>query len=215
MAVYRRRATLFVEVTLLLLIPGVIYLGMEGPSLSRLLYGQKWTMVDPYLWPGTLFGAGTLLTLSATNILLGANHLRARTILYCLQVIIGIPALVLARMHHDLQWYAWAIAAAQMLMGVISFGFLSRLLTADWKRRVLLPPAISSLAGLAVLLACDRFIPATPALRVAISALLYGSTWALALKFLFPQALHDFLSRLPGGRKLLTWLRLHDRDKNI
>jgi O-antigen/teichoic acid export membrane protein len=209
LAVYRRRATLFVEVMFLLLIPGMLYVGMEGPPLSRLFYGLKWVAVDPCIWPGTLFGAGALLSLSTTNILLGANQLRARTILFSLQAVVGIPALVLAILRRDLLLYAWAMAVAQLVMGVVSFGFVTRLLTDGWVRRVLWPPAVASLAGLPVLLALNC---PTPILQVLASALLYGTAVSLVLRFLFPQALYDLLGRLPGGRRLQAWFRLTDRE---
>lgn len=212
MTVYRRRATLFVEITFLILIPGMIYVGMEGPPLSRLLYGQKWVAVDPYIWPGTLFCAGAMISLTATNILLGANRLRSRTILYCLQAVVGIPALVIVILRRDLLLYAWAMAVGQVIMSVISFGFVSRLLTDDWGRRVLWPPAVSSLAGMALLWTGNQFIPPKPILHVMVSALSYGMAVSLVLRFLFPQALYDLLGRLPGGRKMQTWLRLNYRE---
>ena len=55
---YQRQAVAFVQIALLVAIPGALFLGTEGPTVSRLLYGQKWSTADPLLWPGALFGPG-------------------------------------------------------------------------------------------------------------------------------------------------------------
>jgi hypothetical protein len=77
---------------------------------------------------------------------------------------------------------------------------------------VLWPPVISSLAGLAVVLAGSHFVRPMPILQVPTSALAYGTVVALVLRFLFPQTLSDFLARLPGGRRMQTWFRLDNRE---
>ena len=73
---YRRQAMTFAQITLLMMIPGALFLGIEGPSLSRLLYGEKWHAADSLLWPGAVCGLGTVMFSLSISVLEAASRLR-------------------------------------------------------------------------------------------------------------------------------------------
>ena len=53
---YAAQATLYLQVMLLITVPGALFIGQQGPILSRVLYGTKWAAMDPLIWPGALIG---------------------------------------------------------------------------------------------------------------------------------------------------------------
>src|SRR5207253_9344528 len=69
---FSRHATLFVRTMLLVSIPGAMFVGIEGPTLSRVLYGAKWIAADSLILPSTIFAW------SISTVLIFATDLQAR-----------------------------------------------------------------------------------------------------------------------------------------
>ena len=73
---YPRQATFFCQAILLVVVPGAVYLGLEGQALLRLLYGEKWIAAEPLIWPGTLIALGAAIFGIGWTVLLATNRLQ-------------------------------------------------------------------------------------------------------------------------------------------
>lgn len=209
-AAYRRNATLFAQVIIWMMLPGAIYLGVGGTELSRLVYGRKWIAADPLIWPGALAGLGMTLYAVGVNILLGANRLRACFVLDVLTGSVVAPLVFLVWAGAGLSTYAWALAGAQMTVGLISLTAASSRMTADWLRSVLLAP-LASCAVPAV--ACWNLMrwswPGPVFLRVLLHGTVFVTVLLLGLRVIFAPALAGVLDRVPGGFRLKACLFLN------
>lgn len=206
---YPRQATLFVQVVLLVVVPGALYLGLEGPALSRLLYGEKWIAADPLIWPGVIIGLGVSLFSVGGNILLAANRLQASFALNLVVACLSIPTVAVAWAGGGLITYTWAVALGQLLAGAIALATASPLLIRGWLREVLPPPMICSLLAVGTTPVFDGLSVGSPlVIRLFISSATYVVMMMLALRVLFPSSLTAVLSRLPGGPRMQGWLRL-------
>lgn len=209
---YRRHATTFVQVVFLLVVPGAIYVGREGPTLSRLVYGEKWIAADPLIWPGVVIGFGLTLFTMGWSILLAVNRLRMSFALDVVAAMLGAPMVMLAWAGCGLLVYAWAIAVAQLVAGVVALRLAAPLLEPSWWRRTLLPPAAASLVGLGGALAVGRLSARAPLfVGFALTTAAYTAAVGLSLRWFFPEELEGVLSRVPGGMRLNGWLGLRAR----
>lgn len=206
---YTQNATLFAQAILLLIIPATIFMGVEGPAVSRLLYGDKWIAADPLIWPGALIGLGLVILRVSTSVLLAVNRLRACFFLNLVSAALGAPLVILAWVTSDLVFYAWAIASAQLLAGGIALAIASSLFKPRWFGIVVLPPITSGLiAGGALLLVRSLLDKSPLAMRLSLSTVLYALVIVLVLRGLFPAACSTLLNRVPGGCRLQGWLGL-------
>jgi O-antigen/teichoic acid export membrane protein len=206
---YPRQATLFAQVILLIVIPGGLYLGLEGPAVSRLLYGEKWRAVDPLLWPGALLGLGMSIHLVSSNILLAVNRLRTCFALNLLGATLGAPMVIVAWAGGGLIAYSWALAAGQLLAATITLVVASSFFTRGWIWIVLVPPVTSSALAAGVLMMVDSSLGGmSTVVRLCLSGSLYVLIMLVAMRSFFPTACTAVLSRAPWGARLQGWLGL-------
>ncbi len=202
-------STALVQAVLLLSIGGAIFLGLEGQTLSRVLYSERWKAADPLLWPGALIGLALVTFTAASSVVLAMNKLRRVFLLNLIAAGLGLPMLAVAALGGGLREYAWAVAAGQLAAAATALGFASRYLRPGWSWAALLVPltttAVATAGWWAVRQSCE--FPA-PAGRLALTATIYCLAAGGALRFLFPGYLANVLAQLPRGERLLHWLRL-------
>jgi len=206
---YARYATLFCQLMMLVLMPGALYLGLEGSALSRLLYGERWVAADPLFWPAALAGLGLGLFGVGSGILLAASRLRICLLLDALAAALSVPVIAVAWASGGVVAYAWAVAAGQLAVGTIALAVASSRLAVHWIRSALVPPAVGSLLAIgAVLIVEGSGVISAVFPRLCLATCLYALTVALSLRALFPGPLAIVLSEVPGGGRVSGWLRL-------
>jgi O-antigen/teichoic acid export membrane protein len=206
---YPRYAQLFIQVILWVGVPGTIFLGLEGPLMSRIIYGAKWAAADPLLWPASLFGLGTVLAMAGASVLLAANRLRVCLLLDILGAVLTVPLVLLTLRYREIEVYAWAFGIGTLLAGLISLLTATTLLPRGWFGATVLPAAVAVACGAGAAVLVGRAAPGLPAaLRLALSATVYGLGSLAALRLAFARPLRDVLGRLPGGPRLARWLLL-------
>ncbi len=206
---YARRATQFVQVVLLIGVPGALFAGLEGTMLSRVLYGQKWIAMDPLIWPGVLGGLGGLVFLTGSSVLLATSRLRLCLMLDLLAAALVLPALGFAWATDSVLVYAWVAAAAQLVAAVVALGRASALLEPAWRRTALVPAvATGLLATLATWLAGRAWVMPVPVVRLAGLGLVYLLTTLVVLRVAYAPILAELLTWVPGGPPVRRWLRL-------
>jgi O-antigen/teichoic acid export membrane protein len=160
---YAHRATRYFQAVLVLTVPGAVFVGLEGPRLSRLLYGPTWVAADPLLWPATLAVACAAITAAASRVLMGAGLLRQMTAVQLLATSVGTAALVVAFASGDATSYAWAVAAAHACgaaaatwraRGLLDAGWLS---TGPWPAVAVAGGGAAALHGYALIGRLDGF----------------------------------------------------------
>jgi O-antigen/teichoic acid export membrane protein len=206
---YPRRATLFLQVVCLCAVPGAVYVGLEGPALSRVLYGERWVAADPLILPCALLGLGQVVLLTASGILLAANRLKACFLLDVTAAVLSASMIGFAWTAGGLQAYAWAAAAGCLLAAAVALGSVAPLLAAGWLRMILLPPTVSSAAGVLLIMTLQSLWAPYPAIaRLVASGAVFALGAALTLRWIFPDSLTAVLSRIPGGQRVCGCLRL-------
>jgi O-antigen/teichoic acid export membrane protein len=208
-ASYARQAALFIQVLLLAAIPGVVYIGLEGRALSRVLYGDRWIAADPLIWPAALGALGLAAFGAGASVLLAAGRLRASFLLNVLAALLSAPMVVVAWIGGHVVTYAWALAAGQLAAGAIALVSASPLLAPRWAPSVVAPPAVASLGGLGAVVGIARFELVAPVFpELALESSVFFLVVALTLRAMFPGPLTRVLSRAPGGDWLGSWLGL-------
>ena len=206
---YARHATLLVQALLLIVVPGVLFVGLEGGSLLRLLYGARWLAAEPLIWPAVVASLGVGLFGAGSMVLLAANALRTCFALDVLAAAVSVPLVAVAWAGGGIVGYAWAAAAAQLVAGAVALVTASARLERHWIRSVALPPMVSTaLASGAVFVLDASGLVAGPTSRLLLAAGVYVATIALSLRGLFPAPLASVIHRVPGGATLNAWLRL-------
>ncbi len=202
-------STALIQAVLLLSIGGAVYLGLEGQTVSRVLYSQRWAAADPLLWPGALIGLALVTFTAASSVILAQSRLRKVFLLNLLTAALGLPMVAVAAYGGGLQGYAWALAAGQLAAAATALGLASKYLRPGWARAALLVPittaAVATAGWWAVRHAFE--LPSPPG-RLAVTAPAYCLAAAVALRGLFPGYLAGVLAQLPRGEHLLRWLRL-------
>ena len=206
---YARGATLFLQVSLLLVVPGAFYLGLEGPALSRLVYGDRWIGADPLLWPAALAGLGIGVFSAASAVMLAAGRLRACLMLDALGAAMSVPLVVVAWATAEVVTYGWAFGAGHLTLGAIALAVALRPLDTHCARSVLVPPAMATVIATGAVLAAARLgIASGFTAGILFDTPIYFLALALSLRALFPCSLAAILLRLPGGERVGGWLRL-------
>jgi PST family polysaccharide transporter len=208
-AQFARHASLLIQTMLLLSIPGAVFVGIEGPQLSRLLYGAKWIAADPLIWPGTIFAWGVATVLVFTAVIQAQNRLRKAFLSSVIAAALCLPAIIVALSGGGLWHYAWALAIGQTAAAIGVMVLASKSLVADWLRRVVLPPLLSVALGAAGLFSL-RYGTNHLALhgRLAAEATVFGLVALLTMRIGYPNQLREVISRLPGHSHLAKALRL-------
>jgi PST family polysaccharide transporter len=206
---YASAAAVFLQALCLLALPGALFMALEGPDLSRVLYGEKWVGADPVILPAALIGLGQAVFLGALSVLLAASRLRTCLVLNALAAVFVAPMVIVAWAGWGLVGYAWALAAGQLLAAVTAIVQARVVLASGWAWSILAPAAVSALAATGVVVATQNLWAGQPALlRVTISAGVYTVAIATTLRALFGEALASLLRQLPGGSRVGAWLRL-------
>jgi O-antigen/teichoic acid export membrane protein len=206
---YSRHATLFAQIIFLIVLPGTLYVGLEGTALSRLFYGEKWVAADPLIWPGAMIGLGLAMFMVGGTVLLAVNRLRTCFALNLVAAGLSVPIVGVAWAGGGIMSYAWAVAVGQLLAGGIALATASPLLISGWILLVLVPPMAGSILAAGARLAYDSlWVQSSPVVHLSISSAVYVIVMMLTLRILFPSSLAAALSRLPGGPRLQGWLRL-------
>ena len=189
--------------------PGAVYLGLEGPALSRLVYGDRWIGADPLLWPAALAGLGVGVFTAASAVILVVGRLRACLLLDALGAAISVPLVAVAWTTGNVVTYGWVFGAGQIAVGAVALAVASPRLTVGWSRTALVPPAFGSLAAAGAVIAADRVAVVSGfTVNIFTDTCVYLLTLTLALRVLFPRSVGALLHQVPGGRRLALWLRL-------
>lgn len=203
---FARHTTLFLQVSLMIVLPGAFFIAAEGRPLMRLLYGNKWAEAEPLILPAVVIGLGTAVFTIASLILLAFNRLKTNFILNLLLALMTTPMVLVAVRGGTLEQYAWALAAGQLVAGIAGLALARNLLEKNWFKRAVLPSLVCSSVALILLLFARRLWGHLPMFAaICVSALIFGAFQMGLLRFLFPHALVNFVSRLP---KADFWRRL-------
>lgn len=199
---YAQHATLYLQVTLLIAIPGAMFVGGEGRLLSRVLYGTKWIAADPLIWPGAIIGfAGAVCTV-ATGILLAAGRLRACLLLDAATFVSIGPSLWFAWSGAGLLSYGWALACTQFVLAAVSLGWAGPLLAPRWFANTVIPPVVSATLALAVCQPVAWLVAGSRApFELAAIAASFAVVFACTLRLGFADTLKALLARLPAGAR--------------
>jgi O-antigen/teichoic acid export membrane protein len=206
---YPRQASAFFQTTLLGLIPGACFVALDGPQLSRLLYGYKWVAADPLLVPGTMAGMFAVILLVAKNILLAANKLRACYVVNAAAAACAVIPVVITRFGGGAVTYIWIVVAFQCVAFGISMVAARSLLTRAAALGFVPPVCAAGLGALGVFLSRKHSVRLPLAGQVAFDGLLYALIVVATLRLGFPQALTGMLQYLPGGSTIRRLLRLN------
>jgi O-antigen/teichoic acid export membrane protein len=201
---YARYATMYLQVMLLISVPGALFIGQQGPILSRVMYGTKWAAMDPLIWPGALIGLTAAVMGTATSIVMAAGQLRALLVIDAIASVAGIAALAAAWTTRQPLPYSWALAAGQIGASGISVWWASRLLQRGWLHTVVLPPFAAALAGLiAVHVVPIHAMSPPPIVELAIASFVFALVNLLVMRVGFSQPSPFWLLDVPAGE----WLR--------
>lgn len=207
---YGRQATLFLQAVLLVAVPGALFIGLEGPVLSRFLYGQKWVAMDPLIWPAALAGLALSLFGSSQIVLLASGRVRVVLGLDAAAATLTLPVVAAAWLTRDPRAYAWVLAAGQILAAAAAVTTASGLLRHVAISRAIGPPLVSALVAMsAVVMTRFPFAAGLPAFaRLALAGSVYALTFLLVLRIVFARAVTGLLERVPGGAQVRRWMRL-------
>ena len=206
---FARHASLFVQVMLWVSIPGAVFVGWEGPQLSRLLYGSKWIAADPLILPGTVFAWAVSTVLIFATVLQAQNRLRSAFLSSAAAAILCVPAILAVLAGVKVQTYAWIAAAGQLVALLVVTKLASRSLGANWFRAAVLPPVAAAAAALVALIAVEtqthRWLLI---LRICLSSGLFAAAVMAVMRLFFPQELREIIIRLPGSSIMSKLLRV-------
>lgn len=208
-AQFARHAGLVAQTMLMVVVPGAVFVAVEGTTLSRLLYGTKWMAADPFILPGTIFASGVSVTALFGSILLAANRLKFSLAVNIVAACLSVPAMVVASLRGGPLAYVWALAAGQWMAVVVAVWLCSPLLRSGGLKRILPPPFFVGGLGFAVLWFIGKWNSALPVGgRCLVAGATFGLTTLLVLRLGFSEVLRNITERMPGGKLCARWLRL-------
>jgi PST family polysaccharide transporter len=206
---FHRIAMTYAQTILLTSTCGTVFIGMMGPSLSRLLYGGRWAAADPYIWPAALLGLGVTVGSLAVHILLARGRLRATFLLNGLGALLALPMIAIAMWKHSLIPYTWALAAAQGACAIVALACAAQYLGQHWLRELVMPSLLTASVSAAALLAAMPLLRESPLLpRVLAAAALYTAVAVVFARAAFPSLVRELVGRLPGSARAMRLLRL-------
>ncbi len=209
---FSRHATLFVTGPLFVSIPAAAFVAMNGPMLSRLLYGNKWVAADPLIFPSTLFAWAASTTVLLAAVLQAKNRLRLAFSSNLIAALAVLPAMVLAIKDRSSQSYAWTLALGQLAAACIVARLTSGLLENRWIVKGVLPSIIASTAAAVSLTWSNSLLPPLGILpALSIRAVVFSVVLLFIHRLFFPGFLREILLRLPAGAILLRLLLLQAR----
>jgi O-antigen/teichoic acid export membrane protein len=211
---FSRHATLFVKTILFVSIPSAVFVAIDGPLLSRLLYGQKWIAADPLICPSTILAWAVATTLLFVAVLQARNRLRLAFASNLAAATFALPAMFIAIEGWGTQSYVWVLAVGQVLASCIAATFSSALLTRHWFVKNILPSLFAATTGaLAVFGIRIVLLDHGTVARLCTDALAFTATAGLIHRFLFPTLLQEIVLRLPGRNLILRLLLLEGQER--
>lgn len=204
---YARHATLFVQTVLLISIPGAVFVAIEGPQLSRLLYGEKWIAADPLIAPGTLFAWGISSVLVFTTVLQAKNRLRLAFLSSLIVASVSLPAIAVALSGGSTRAYVWALTGGQLAASATVMAFASELLEPRWPRKALLPPFVCALAAAGALMLPLNTQNLHLGMRVSIDAVIFAIVGLFLLRCFFTESMRSVASRMPRRLPMVNLFR--------
>lgn len=200
---YAVHATTFLQVMLVIAIPGALFIGQQGPTLSRVLYGTKWVAMDPLIWPSALVGLAVSVMGTTACVMMAAGQVRRCVELDGIAAAAAVPALVGAWVTQQPTTYAWALAVGQLGAAGMSLWRASPLLRRDWPGTALLPPAVVG----AVTLVLGRAVPvhsvtSRPAIQLVVIAAICGLSGLVVMRACFAEPLWRVVRQLPASHRL-------------
>ena len=202
---FARHATLFIETMLFISIPSAVFIALDGPQLSRLLYGEKWIAADPLIVASTIFAWAVSTTLLFTAILQARNRLRLAFLSSVIAAASAVPAMIVALGGAGALSYAWALAIGQFLAACIAGRLSSNLLQEGWFVKGILPSLTATSIGALCLFLCKSALPRMNLLLgFCFDGLVFATVVLLIHRFLFPRLLREIVARLPGSNRLLN-----------
>ena len=196
--VYRRRAGAFIQTVFVLAIPGAVFIGVEGPALSRIVYGTKWIAADPMFLPAALLGAGLAIFTAGSNILLARSRMREVVTLSVVFAAASLPAIALPLLGRDLVDYLWMLAACQAGSCAIAFWIGRSSLPAGWISAHFVPVAAGSLAGAAALAVLDRAGLSLPlSIRLLAGFIVYSLVVVIVIQTIRPRFMSATFAGIP------------------
>jgi O-antigen/teichoic acid export membrane protein len=190
---YRQRASRFVQVGLILSVPGAAFLVLEGAHVSRLLFGDTWIEADPYLAPAAVaLAAGTLAT-SASYVLLGAGRVRSSVLAESLVAVGALAALSTTLVTTVTSHYMWVFAGVHVVAAVVAVAMATPLLESSWLREGLWPSVSASVAAMVVVMALRASTALEGPLGVAVSAALFAGSASIVVALTAPAVVREVL----------------------
>jgi O-antigen/teichoic acid export membrane protein len=181
---FERHATAFLQVMALLATSGALFMGFEGRIASRVLYGSRWTAMDPLIWPGVVVGLSTTIFGACSIVLLAHGDLRKCVVLDGVAALLAVPAITFALSTHGTLEYGIALAGCETLAMLVAVWNVVRILGSRWLRPVFAPAATAGLAGSAGILLVRLFasgLPGMPRTIVMAAVFFVAELTALAL----------------------------------
>jgi len=205
---FSRHAALFINTILFFSIPGAVFVGMDGPLLSRLLYGQRWIAADPLILPATIAAWSVSTMLVFTAVLQAQNRLRLVFVSNLISAISALPAMAVALRGGGPQSYVSVLATGQVVAALIAAKFSSVVLKSNWFLKGVFPTIIAASAGALFVILFDLVVPGLRIVpRLCADGFIFGTVILLMHRCLFPSLLHDIILRLPGRGFLLRIAR--------
>lgn len=206
---FTRHATLFVETMLLISIPGAVFVGLEGPLLSRILYGSKWIAADPLIWPGTILAWAIASTLIFAAVLQAQNRLRRAFICSLIAACACLPAIGFTLLARNTLSYAWLLALGQVVAAAAAGVLAGDNLRDGWWKRGVLVPIVTTTCTVGIVLGVTLWVrPSVQIIRVLLDSALFAAIGLTIMRGLFAGLLREVVSRLPGHAHLTKALRL-------
>ena len=204
---YARHATTFLQVMLFITVPAAAFLGLEGPHVSRLLYGRKWIAMDPLIWPGVLSGVAVTMFMTCAGILLASGRLRSALAIQVAVTVLSVCALFVAWEARTVLWYGWGLTVAEAGAAGVALWLTRPLLTRDWAQDAVYPPVGASIIAASTSVALQLIVaPATGASHVALTTTVFSCVAVIACRVGFPAAFSKLLRLIPGQQLVPAWL---------
>ena len=204
---YGRRALLLVQTVCFMTLPAAVFIALEGPGLSRVLYGQKWTAADPLILPAAAGGALVSMVGLLSIILLASGRTRQSVILDGLAAAMMAAALAGIVSGRTASSYLWWIAGGQLVSATAGIALVHELMPRRWLWRSIVPAVITSgVAGSLLTIAHPASVAHAGFAHVAAAAFLFAVAVSAALRLLFGNLLielFDTLSWRGWPRRLL------------
>jgi O-antigen/teichoic acid export membrane protein len=197
---YAQRASRFLQAALVLSVPGAVFIALEGATVSRVLYGQKWLAANPYLAAAAVAVAATNVVSTSSRIVMGVGRMRRMLIVEMCASIGGLAALMTANVS-DPATYLWTLAMSQVVAAGLALSLAAPFLERDWMQQALWPAIAASVAGACAVVTVRNCMPVNGVLELPVVACVFASVGLTVLAVTAPALVAEVIRT----RKALTW----------